>query len=217
MPDKNPPRRTIKGTPARTGSYAAGTTAQLQGKASNKTQQYLDALDAADPGRQAFYQAALSDIPHPLQPGQQMSYGQLQELLRTSQAPQALESYAASRRLPKAPTAGEYQQAMFDEANARLLERAAAAPGEYAFPPAADAARRAPNIAAGIAHGNYASPDQAEQVVNAAMLQQRFADLPVGEGAYVAPGMAQQAPPPPPAVVARRVIRGSVPGAVAAR
>ncbi|GAC1370966.1 MAG: hypothetical protein NVS3B25_19170 [Hymenobacter sp.] len=201
MPDKNP-ARSIKGTMP-TGSYAGTTRASVQGKGSNKTEQYLAAIGPNHPGQQAFYREALT-VPHPLQPGASMRYGELQDLLAGPQRGAALDAYAAAHRLPTA-TAAQMQQALFDQGHADLLARAAQHPGEYAFPPAADAALRAPVTATGIAHGNFEQP-AAGQLQNAAALSQRFADLPTGQGAYVAPGMAAPQPAP-----ARRVIRGAAP------
>ena len=197
----NPPARTI-----RSGSYAAGTTRQLQGKASNKTEQYLAGLDAQDPGNQAFYREALVGIPNPMQAGQSMSYGQLQDALAGPKRAAMLAAYAEQNRMDKTPTAQAYQQAMFDQARAQMLQRGAEKPGELAFPVAADAARRVPNTAQAIAHGNYVAP-AGTAVVDAASLAQRHADV-AGGSAYVAPGMAMSAPPvvvtPAPA---RRTIR----------
>ncbi|MBH8567310.1 hypothetical protein KB206_00325 [Microvirga sp. STS02] len=148
-------------------------------------------MPANDLGAQAFYREALTGIPHPLIHGQTLNYGQLQDLLTSSHRAAAIDAYAVANRLDKPPTAAAYQQAMFDHAHAALLERAAAKPGEYAFPASADSARRAPNTARAIAHGNYVQPDA---VQNAASLAQRYGDVAGVSNAYAAPGMAVQGP-----------------------
>ena len=107
-------------------------------------------------------------------------------------------------------TADQMQQAEFNAANTRMLARGAANPGAYAFPDAADVARRAPSTAQAIAHGNYAAP-AGGAMQDAAALAQRYADQPVDAGVMAAPGMAVRlvrgvAPAPAPV----RVIRGNV-------
>lgn len=208
MPDSpNQPTRVIKAALPRS-NYAATTAPLVQGKASNKTAQYLAEMLPTDPGQQGFYGEALNDIPHPLQAGQRLNYRELQAVLNGPQRAQALNAYAAANRLGKV-TAAQMQQAEFDQARARLDVRGAATPGSLAFPPAADAARRAPNTATAIAHGNYAQP-QGGAVVDAAALAQRAADLPVDAGLMAAPGMAVKllrgAAPAP----AARVLRGNI-------
>ena len=203
-----PISRVIRGT-VPTGSYAASTAPQLQGRAGNKTTQYLDAMLPNDPGAQGFHREALTGIPHPLNPGQTMNYGQLQDLLHGPHGAAALESYRATHRLDKMPTADDVQRVAFDQARADLLARAAQKPGELAFPASADAARRAPNTAQQMAHGNFLAADAPGQVVNGVMQAQRYADLPVDGTAYAAPGMATRPGVAPPAVPAR-VIRGGL-------
>lgn len=196
---KSLPARTIK-----TGSYAAGTAAQVQGKGSNKTQQYLDGIDPHDPGQQGFYREALQ-VPHP-QTGQPMSYGQLQDAMNGPHKAQMLEAYAAQQRLDKTPTADAYLQAMFDHGKADLVQRGAATPGAYAFPASADVARRAPATARAIAHGNYVAPAQGV-MQDAPALAQRYEDVAGVDNAYAAPGMAVQPRSIAVAAPERRVIR----------
>lgn len=204
----DPPARVIRGT-LPTGSYAASTTAQLQGRAGNKTTQYLEAMHPGDPGAQGFYREALTGIPHPLQSGKTLNYGQYQDLLRGKDGAAAMESYRAMHRLDKMPTANDMQRVAFDQARADLMARASQKPGELAFPAAADAARRAPNTAQQMAHGNFLAPDAPGQVMNGAMQGQRFADLPADGAAYAAPGMAGR-PMPMPVPMPARVIRGGL-------
>ncbi|WP_460499567.1 hypothetical protein, partial [Hymenobacter agri] len=173
MPENQSTKRTIRATVARAprtihaGSYTAGTTPQLHGRASNKTLQYLADMEPTDAGQQAFWREALTGIPHPLDANQTLNYGQLQDLVHGPQGAAAVDAYAAANKLTARPAAATYQQAMFDQAKARLLVRAAEKPGEYAFPASADAARRAPNTARAIAHGDYVQP---EAMQNAASL-----------------------------------------------
>lgn len=201
MPDK----RTIQAASPQTGSYAAGTRRQLQGKASNKTQQYLAGMDTHDPGGQAFYREAIT-VPHPLEPGKTMSYGQFQDALQGPQKAAMLDAYARQNKMQSIPTAVAYQQAMFDQGHAAMLQRGADNPGELAFPASADEARRAPNTGRAIAHGNYVAP-AGSAMQDAAAMSQRYGDV-VGGSAYAAPGMAVQAQPAIAVAPARRVIRG---------
>lgn len=197
------PARTIVGS-LPTSSYAAATAPQLRGKAGNKTAQYMADMLPTDPGNQAFYAEALNDIPHPLEAGKVMNYGQVQQLLNGPQRAAALDAYAAQNKLPRV-SAAQMQQAMFEAAKPRLMARGAANPGEYAFPPSADAARRAPSTATGIAHGNFAAADQAS---NAAVQAQRFADIAGANSVMAAPGMSVRLVRGPDTVPVARVIRG---------
>ena len=209
MPNESTaPAKVIRGTMP-TVNYAARMAAQVPG--SNKTLQYLQGLDPQDPGQQGFYREALNDIPHPLETGKQINYGQLQSLLHGQQRGAVLDAYAQQNRLARTPTADEFQAHAFAAAKDRMLARGAATPGELAFPQSADAARRAPNAATAIAHGNFVQPTGGA-VVNAASLAQRSADLPA-DAAYAAPGMAVRlvrgaAPVPLPRVI---------PGTIASR
>jgi hypothetical protein len=187
MPKSPVAAKVIKGTMP-TSTYARTLAPLVRGKGSNKTQQYLDGMDANDPGQQGFWREALTDIPHPLEQGRQVSYGGLQQLLNSNQRGAALDAYAQQAKLPKV-TAAQMQQALFEQGKARLLERAAANPGQYAFPPAADSARRAPTTAQNIAHGNFAAAVGGE-VTNAAVQAQRYADLSAAAPVMAAPGMA---------------------------
>ena len=180
MPDNQPP--------IRVGSYAAGTSAQLQGRASNKTAQYLAEIAPEHPGQQGFYRAALTGIPHPLQRGQTINYGQLQDLLASPQGAAAREAYASTYRLNRAPSAEQIQAEAFTTARQQMLDRGAANPGQLAFGAEAEAALRAPLVAQAIAHGNYV-PLVGQQLSNPLAQAQRYADLPAS-AAYVAPGMA---------------------------
>ena len=136
-----------------------------------------------------------------------MSYGQLKDYLHGPHGAAALDSYATAHRLNTRPTAAEYQQAMFDQAKARLLDMAATNPNAYVFPDAADTARHAPNTARVIAHGDFVQPANGT-MQNAPAPAQRYADV-ASDNAYAAPGMAVQprsiaiAAPAP----GRRVIR----------
>jgi hypothetical protein len=172
-------------TPVRTIKYS--NASQVQGKGSNKTMQYLQGMDSQDPGQQGFYREALTDIPHPLEAGKTVTYGGLQDLLRGPQKAAALDAYARLNRMDRTPTAEVYQAAAFEAAKQRMMQRGAANPGELAFPMSADAARRAPNTAMAIAHGNYAQPTGGA-VVDAASQAQRYADQPM-QATYTAPGM----------------------------
>lgn len=196
MPKSPVAARTIKGTMP-TSTYARTVTPLVRGKSSNKTLQYLDGMDANDPGQQGFWREAITEIDHPLEQGKQMSYGQLQQLLNSQQRSAALDAYAQQAKLPKV-TAEQMQQALFEQGKARLLERAAQNPGQYAFPPAADSARRGPTTAQNVAHGNFAAADHGE-VTNAAMQAQRYADLGAVAPVMAAPGMAV------------RLVRGAAP------
>lgn len=201
MPDNsNQPARVIKGALPRS-NYAASTTRLVQGQASNKTAQYLAGIQAHDPGQQGFYGEALNDIPHPLDAGRQINYHELQQVLNGPQRAQALDAYASANRLGKV-SAEQMQQSLFDAARARLDARGAANPGVLAFPAAADSARRAPNTATAIAHGNFAPADEAS---NAAVQAQRFADIAGTTPVMAAPGMAV------------KLVRGAAPVAPAAR
>lgn len=163
--------------PRRTGSYAASTKPQVQGHPSNKTLQYLADVPAEHPGQQAFYREALTGIPHPLEKGKTLSYGQLQDLLQGPQRAKALDAYRAAGRFDHAPTANSYLADSFDKAHAEMLRRAAANPGELAFPAAADAALRAPATATAVQHGNYVQPTTAGRITDAAVQAQRFGDI----------------------------------------
>lgn len=214
MPEKTPTGRTISGTlPAKNGSYAGSTKPQLQGKSSNKTAAFLAEIDPADPGRQAFYKEALQ-VPHPLDAGKQISYGQLQQLMQGPQKAAALEAYRAANRLPQTPTAQAYEQAMFDAGHKQLVERGAAQPEVYAFPNAAVEALRAPTTARLIRTGNFVTGEQPGQVVNPAMLAQRAAELPADDAAYAAPAMPvrliRNTVPPTSTPTTSRTIRGSI-------
>lgn len=213
MPDPAA-RRTIRGhqhRPTTTGNYAASTAAQLQGAASNRTASYTAGIDAHDPGRQAFYREALTGIPHPLRPGQTISYGQLQTLLKGPEKAAALAAYGAANRMDRTPTAKEYAQAAFDKSQAALTRRAAEQPGELAFPAAAIEAQRASNRTIQLARGNFAGTE-GQQAVNAATQAQRYALLPEAQGVATAPGMSMK-PLVPSTVAPRRTIKGA--GAIA--
>ena len=197
------PARSIKGT-LPTATYT--NKGLVQGKGSNKTQQYLAGLPATDPGHQAFYREALNDIASPLD-GKPMTYGGLQTALAGPSRAALLDAYAARNKMPRV-TADQMQQMEFDAANTRMLARGAANPGAYAFPDAADAARRAPSTAQAIAHGNYAAADNAS---NAAVQAQRFADIAGQQNVMAAPGMAVRVVRGvAPAAAPVRVIRGNV-------
>ena len=180
MPDKNPP--------ARPGSYAGGTRAQVQGPSSNKTAQYLAEIAPDHPGGQAFYRAALTGIPHPLQRGATLNYGQFQDLLAGAQGAAAREAYASAHQLNRAPSAEQMQAEAFASARQQMLNRGAANPGQLAFGADAEAALRAPLNARNLAHGNYV-PLVGQQLSNPLAEAQRYADQPPSS-AYVAPGMA---------------------------
>ena len=198
MPNPPSPKRTIKGTlPSRIGTYAPTTARLVQGKSSNKTADFLADLDPHDPGQQAFYREALT-LPHPLETGKQINYGQLQHLLNSPQRAAALDAYRVSNRLDRAPTAEAYQQAAFDAAHRQLLQRGAANPDTLAFPPSAVEALRAPNTAQNIAHGNFAAAE-GPQLTNAAIQAQRYADLGTAAPVMAAPGMTV------------RLVRGAAP------
>lgn len=201
MPD---PKRTIAGS-LPTATYS--NKGLVQGKGSNKTEQYLAGLPATDPGHQAFYREALNDIPHPLT-GQPMTYGGLQQALAGPQRAAMLDAYAAHNKMPRV-TADQMQQAEFNSANTRMLARGAANPGTLAFPDAADVARRAPSTAQAIAHGNYAAADNAS---NATVQAQRFADIAGQQNVMAAPGMAVRLMRGAPAAPAR-----TIPGTIATR
>lgn len=188
MPESKQSGRSIRGTLTKTGSYAGTTTPQLHGKSSNKTAQFIAGIDPNDPGHQAFYREALT-LPHPLNPQQQVNYGQYQELLNGPHRADAIEAYRTSNRLDKASTAEQMQQAVFDQARAQLLQRGAAKPDEYAFPESATEALRAPTRARQIRAGNFVTGERPTQVTNAAMQAQRFANLPTGDEVMAAPGM----------------------------
>lgn len=179
-------------TPAHSGSYAAGTTAQLQGRASNKTAQYLAEIGPDHPGQHGFYRAALTGIPHPLQRGQMINYGQLQDLLASPQGAAAREAYASTHQLNRAPSVEQMEGEAFASARQQMLQRGAANPGQLAFGPEADAALRAPLVAQAIAHGNYV-PMAGQQLSNPLAQAQRYADLPAAS-AYAAPGMGAMNP-----------------------
>jgi hypothetical protein len=211
MPNGSPASRTIRGTlPTKTGSYTNSTKPQLQGKGSNKTAEFLAAIEQSDPGRQAFYREALQ-VPHPLETGKQITYGQLQQLMNGPQKGAALEAYRNANKLPSTPTAEAYQQAAFDAAHKQLIERGANDPSVYAFPDAAAEALRAPTRARLIRTGNFATGEQSGQAVNPAMLAQRAAELPADGNTYAAPGMPvrliRSVTPPEPPTTAPRTIR----------
>ena len=184
MPEKNPP--------ARPGSYAGGTSAQLQGRASNKTAQYLAEIGPDHPGQQAFYRAALTGIAHPLQRGATLNYGQLQDLLAGQQGAAAREAYASTHQLNRAPSAEQMQAEAFASARQQLIQRGEANPGQLAFGAEADAALRAPLNAQNLAHGNYV-PLVGGQLSSPLAQAQRYADLPASS-AYAAPGMGAMNP-----------------------
>ena len=208
MPDNSKkPARVIKGS-LPSSNYAASTTRLVQGKASNKTAQYLSEILPNDPGQQGFYGEALNDIPHPLDAGKQINYRELQQVLNGPNRAAALDAYAGANRLGKV-SADQMQQAMFDQARARLDARGAANPGSLAFPMSADAARRAPNTATGIAHGDFVQP-MGGAVVDAATQAQRYADQPADAGMMAAPGMAVRLVRGAPVAPAPRVIRPAI-------
>lgn len=192
MPETKHQPRVIRGSmPTRTGSYAGSTRPQLHGKGSNKTADFIAGIDPLDPGHQAFYREALTGIQHPLDPAQQVSYGQYQQLLNGPQRAAALEAYRVSNRLDKAPTAEQMQQAAFDNARHQLIQRGAANPGEYAFPTSAIEALRAPTTGRLIRNGNFATPDQKGQMATTETAAQRFANTPPDQDPVMAaPGMA---------------------------
>lgn len=213
MPETKQSGRTIRGTmPARTGSYVGTTTPQLHGKGSNKTAEFIAGIDPNDPGHQAFYREALT-LPHPLNPQQQVNYGQYQQLLNGPHRADAIEAYRVSNRLDKKPTAEQMQQAAFDQARAQLIQRGEANPDKYAFPDAATEALRAPTRARLIRTGNFVSGEQPTQVSNPTIQVQRFANLPVDGAMMAAPGMSV------------RLVRGAnpalpvrtIPGTIASR
>ncbi|MDO7852965.1 hypothetical protein [Hymenobacter convexus] len=213
MPENKQSGRTIRGatTPTTTGSYDGATTPQLHGKGSNKTAEFLSAIDPNDPGAQGFYREALT-IPHPLEPTKSITYGEVQQMMKGPQKAAVLEAYRAANRLPQAPTPAAYEQAVFDQAKQQLMERGAANPGVYAFPDAAVNALRAPTTARLIRSGNFAASEQPGQVVNPAMLAQRAAELPAEE-VMAAPGvpvrLIRNPTPPVPTAPTPRTIRGS--------
>ena len=184
MPDDKPP--------VRSGSYADGTSAQLQGRASNKTAQYLSEISPDHPGQQGFYRAALTGIPHPMQRGQMINYGQLQDLLASPQGAAAREAYATTHQLNRAPSAEQMQAEAFASARQQMLDRGAANPGQLAFGAEADSALRAPLNARNIAHGNYV-PLVGGQLSSPLAQAQRYADLPAAS-VYAAPGMGAMNP-----------------------
>ena len=201
---KEPVAKVIKAA-LPTATYS--TRGQVQGPGGNKTQQYLAALDPQDPGQQGFYREALS-VPHPMQAGQRMSYGQLQDLLAGPHKAAALDAYASANRLTSV-SAAQMQQTLFDAGKADLLQRGAANPGVLAFPPAADAARRAPNTATALAHGNFATPANGA-VQDAVALQQRYADQPADGAVMAAPGMPVRLVRGAPVATPARTILGSI-------
>ena len=207
MPDNSKqPTRVIKGSTP-TSNYAASTKPLVQGKSSNKTAQYLADILPNDPGQQGFYREALTGIPHPLQAGKTLSYGGLQDLLAGPQGAAAREAYGQANRMQRAPSIGQYEQAAYTAAHAQMVARGAANPGELAFPASADAARRAPNTAMAIAHGNFVAPEGGA-VVDAASLAQRADDVAGSTPIMAAPGMAVRLVRG--AAPATRVIPGSI-------
>ena len=174
MPDNNPPMR--------------------GGRASNRTAQYLSEIGTDHPGQQAFYRQALTGIPHPLQAGHTLNYGQLQDLLTGPQGAAARDAYANANQMHRTPSTGQMEAELFTRAHDQLLARAAAHPDHLAFGPDADAALRAPLNERNMAHGNYASVGSG-QLSNPLAQAQRFNDLPASS-AYVAPSMAAAAPAP---------------------
>ena len=210
MLENKQPGRTIRGTmPTKTGSYAGTPAPQRQGKGSNKTAEFIASIDPNDPGHQAFYREALT-LPHPLNPQQQVNYGQYQELLNGPRRADAIEAYRVHNRLDATPTADQMQHAEFDAAKQRLLGLGSANPDKYAFPESAMEALRAPTRARLIRAGNFVTGEQPTQATNAAMQAQRFANLPTNDEVMAAPGMPVRllrgaAPTPTP-----RTIVGSI-------
>jgi hypothetical protein len=220
MPASASARKTIKGSqPQHTGSYAGSTVPQLHGAASNKTAEFLNAIPAEHPGQQAFYREAVT-MPDPLGSGQQINYGQLQEMLNGPKRAQALDAFARANKLDRV-TSQAMQDALFQQGRAALVERGAANPNEFAFPTAAAEALQAPVRGRLIKAGNFITPEASGQATNAAVQAQRFANLTDQTGTYAAPGVALpgspapvEAPAPQPRV---RLIRGVMGQGIAAR
>lgn len=190
------------------GSYAGSAPQHGQAPSSNRTAQYLAAINAEHPGQQGFYRAALTGIPHPLQAGQTLNYGQLQDLLAGPQGATARDAYAVQNRLDRAPTAEQLLATRFEQARAAMLQRGAQNPGQLAFGPEADDALQAPGRAAAVAHGNYV-PLIGGQLSNPLSAAQRYADLPAAS-AYTAPGMSVAAPMPAAGQTLTNVLRAAM-------
>lgn len=124
------PRRKAKPAPApiRTGSYAAATAPLLQGRRSNKTQGFLEGI-VADPAsrQQVLWDHALTDLPGG------RTFAAFKQALASPEGPRLIDEYARANHLDRAPTREQYAQAMYEQARARFMARAAQNPGLNLF------------------------------------------------------------------------------------
>ena len=165
-------------TKSKTGSYAGGTKAQVQGKSPNKSQQDLKDMsdDYANSG------AALRAVT----PVGNQSYADFQKNRKTPAGQKQKEDYETSNKLPRL-TDADYQQRMFDSGVNKVKERANSNPTQSVFTPQArDAAYGAQNKAS-MEMGNQVSTDNGVAVTSQS-LADRAKRLPKGT-AYAAPGM----------------------------
>lgn len=172
-------------TPRKMGRYT--NVLQVQGAAGNKTEQYLATFKPEDKGQQGFWREALTDIPHPLEKGKTMTYGQYQDYMAGPNRGAALDAYGKSIRSQSAVAPEAYGQAMFDQAKQRMLERGRMSPGSVAFPQAAMDAYNLPISQRNLRMGNAMQSSIPGQVTNPQIaaddLKRRAEDDPtVGQG-----------------------------------
>jgi len=170
-----------KGIKTKTGSYAASTAPQLQGKRQSKSQQDLNEMSAnyADDG------AAIRSV---IPVGNQ-SYTDFQRTRKSPAGQKAKEDYETSNKLPRL-TDADYQGRVYKQGLGTLSKTASDNPGTSVFTDTAkDAAYGAKNKTS-MEMGNQVSGSNGS-VVDKASLANRSSRMSTGS-AYTAPGMGIQ-------------------------